>query len=1327
MEFNLGFNSTDLKSHMSDFRKPTSDDNDLRKQAEALAQGEAAGTPGAQEDIPPENTQELLQALQVRQLALEIQNEELQQARHELEAEHARYFSLYNLAPVGYCTLDKKGVVLEANLTAATLLGTTRKELIKRSISRFIQAEDVDFSYKRTTRLLETGEPQSWDMRMLKADGTTFWGHLAATVEPDTAGVIRLVLDEVTEQKQAEVALSEAHRLNQAILQSANEGLIVYGPDLRYQVWNPFMEQLSGKPASEVLGKHPQEVFPFLGEVGVIARLEKVLAGEEVAPIDFPFQMADSGRSGWTIDAIAPLRDQKGKIIGVIGTVTDITERKQVEVALRESEGHNRAILHSTHDAIVTSDQNGKIVGWNHGAQTLFGYTEAEAMGQLLTRLMPERYREGHSVGMHRVGSGGPQQMIGKAVELAGLRKDQSEFPVELSLAKWETSAGWCFTAIIRDITERLKSEEARRKVTDRLELALRASGVGIWEYDLVQGQLSWDDQMYRLYGITADQFKGVYEAWRAGLHPEDRVRGDSEFQMALRGEKDFDTEFRVVWPDGSIHVIRALATLQRDPSGQPVNMTGTNWDITDLKRTAESLQASEARFRLVFDKSPMGIGIVDSPSNRFLSVNPALQTMLGYSAEELLDGTIQGISHPDHAETDRADIVQLMAGTVSVVEKVKRYLHKSGEIVWGRLLLTALPTAGPTPTHLALLEDITTAHLEHNALCQSEERLKQIIEATHAGTWEWNIQTGEQICNDRWAEQLGYTLAELSPVSVQTWQDLVHPDDLVWHSALLKSHLRGELDYCDAEIRMQHRNGGWIWIQDRGRVTEWTAEGQPLRMFGTHTEIAARKQTELSLLESNSLLREASDRAKILVVHAEGANKAKSEFLANMSHEIRTPLNGLLGMAELLAGTKLDAEQRDFVSAINRSGEGLLAILNNILDFSKIEAGQLTLERVPFDLEQLVFDVAELFRSKLEGRSVELLVDFDPATPPRVTGDPGRLRQVLNNLVSNAIKFTEAGHILIEVRYLEDEQDRPVHRLAVRDTGIGISLEKQALLFQPFVQADSSTARRFGGSGLGLTLVKRLTEAMGGSICMESEPGVGTSLQVDLPLAPDKNAARAEARALELAGKRILVIDDLPINRKLLCHQLKAYGATTTAASSGAEALQLVFEAFGRGEPFDAALVDIQMPPGMDGITFGKMLRSDPRCQPMALVVLTSTSVLGEADRLAALGFDGYLVKPIHGDILSRALASAMLRNQGEPNGTMVTRHTLTKAPKSQTPEEPFTISGRILLVEDQEVNQTVAQKFLEGAGATVVVAGDGRLCLERLAAETFDLVLTD
>jgi len=505
------------------------------------------------------------------------------------------------------------------------------------------------------------------------------------------------------------------------------------------------------------------------------------------------------------------------------------------------------------------------------------------------------------------------------------------------------------------------------------------------------------------------------------------------------------------------------------------------------------------------------------------------------------------------------------------------------------------------------------------------------------------------------------------------------------------------------------------------------TIAGEPC-ILSALTDITERRRAEealqhtaVELVHKNIELAQARDQAL-------EAARAKAQFLANMSHEIRTPMNGLLGMAELLQQTPLNEEQKECVEAVNRCGDLLLSILNDILDFSKMEAGRLRLEAISFDLPTMVFDVVELYRPKVSGSGVELLVYLDPELPRRLVGDPGRLRQVLGNLVSNAVKFTASGYILVEVRLQGLAEDRARISLAVLDSGEGIPEESQKQLFEPFTQADASTSRKYGGTGLGLALCRRLVEAMDGEIRLEqSLEGEGSCFRVEVTLPMDRGQIQALAPPSMLQGARVLVVDDNPVNRSILEKQLIYRGVQPTLVPSGALALEAIRRALEEDGPFAACITDLHMP-DMDGEQLGSLLRRDRRLDAMAILLLSSSGLRGETGALEALGIDAYLVKPTRAEVLAKALAMVIEHRRSGKSGELVTRHTIAEAsplPKPQSLRPSSAVSA--LLVEDNEMNQKVARRMLEVVGVTVTVAGDGREALGILESRSFDLVFMD
>jgi two-component system sensor histidine kinase/response regulator len=503
----------------------------------------------------------------------------------------------------------------------------------------------------------------------------------------------------------------------------------------------------------------------------------------------------------------------------------------------------------------------------------------------------------------------------------------------------------------------------------------------------------------------------------------------------------------------------------------------------------------------------------------------------------------------------------------------------------------------------------------------------------------------------------------------------------------------------------------GWAW--GRGRRAATAREAEELKR-----RLAESEEQYQKLYTEQRQVREALIQAKEA---AEAASRAKSEFVASMSHEIRTPMNGIIWMTALALETNLSAEQREYIETVKKSADSLLTIINDILDFSKIEAGKLDLESIEFDLRDSLEETVKTFAVRAEQKGLELLCDVRPEVPERVVGDPTRLRQIVVNLLTNAVKFTERGEVILEVSAEPSAGGAVELHCVVRDTGVGIPAEKQRIIFDPFAQADRSTARTYGGTGLGLTISSRLVGLMNGRIWVESELGKGSAFHFTARLGAARPSAPARAAAASIEGERALVVDDNATNRRILAGLLTSWRMKAASAENGEAALELLARAAEQKEPFRLVVLDAQMP-AMDGFQLVERMRAQGHLARATIMMLSASGQRGDARRCRELGIAAYLTKPVRQGELKQAIASVLSRPPDQPSaaGELVTRHTLRER----------RVAGRrlrVLVVEDNLVNQQLAVRLLERWGHEVRLCPNGHEALAALEDETFDVVLMD
>jgi two-component system, sensor histidine kinase and response regulator len=800
-----------------------------------------------------------------------------------------------------------------------------------------------------------------------------------------------------------------------------------------------------------------------------------------------------------------------------------------------------------------------------------------------------------------------------------------------------------------------------------------------------------------RIYGYTPEEISksGV---WFERIHPEDAPQVQKEHEALFREGKPFDVEYRLQRKDGRWIWIRARAVSRREQDGKYV-VDGIASDITERKLVQLALEESEKKYRALISNIPDATWVVDAQGRVvFANVSPEIESVLGHTADLLYE---RGVNvwleslHPDDAPRV-TQAIQALFEKGEPYDVECRVRAKTGEWIWMHDRAVATREKDGMRYAHGLLSDITPRKLGEERLRASEERYRMLFQRNLAGILRSTFDGRILELNAAFAQILGYDSAE--EVRALRTADLYYePADRDPIFDALKAHK----SVTNREVKIRRKDGSPAWvIMNLALIDEDGDEGGVVE--GIAINITRRKQAEEELTKAKEA--------------AEAASRAKSEFLANISHEIRTPLNGVIGMTELTLDSDLTSVQREQLNLVKTSAESLLGIINDILDFSKIEAGRLTFDLTSFNLEDLLRDLIRTFSFRAHQKGLELLFETSADVPAIVCGDPDRLRQILTNLVGNAIKFTERGEVILAVRAEPKGHREVTLHFSVRDTGIGVPLEKQSDIFKAFTQADGSITRRYGGSGLGLSISKRLVEMMGGRIGVESIPGQGSTFQVDTPFILGAHSSPSDSPEPEsFVGMHVLVVDDNATNRRILQEQLRRLGCQSQAVCCADDALVTLRAASAPSNPIRLVIADAQMPV-VDGFSLAERIQKEPGITPTTVIMLSSVDRQIDIDRLHDLHIAGYLVKPV----MRADLVQVMREVTGAPQSAGATHHRAKSQPGRVRPL-------RILLAEDNAVNQKVASQLLRRQGHAVEIAATGRQALDLLEDASFDVVLMD
>jgi len=1208
------------------------------------------------------------------------------------------------------------------------LTGYTLEEVAGKKPGLLLQGPGTDpETVRHMSDRLRQGEGFSTEVLNYAKDGRSYWVNIEVQPIRDDQGCIAnfmAIETDITARRAAQQRLAIQFEVSRALAEATSLSTVVSPvlqaicENLSWQVgvlWRRSGEQLH---FSEVWHSSAAQVPDFVGANRTVQFEKGVgLPGRIWAtaqPAWIPDATRDPNLPRSAAAAQAGLRGAFGFPVFVRGELWGVAEflsrsieepdeaslqtfsavgnqigqfivRREAEESLRESNTLQQAILEGANYAIISTAPDGLIKLFNSAAERMLGYTSEEVVGKVtpsifheheevvaraaeLTRVLGREVRAGFETFVAKAVQGRPDER-----EWIYVRKDGSRVPVLLSVTALFDQRGEMtgYLGVASDITDRVRAEQSVRESECCFRAMADSAPVLIWMAGLDKGCQYFNKSWLDFTGRTIEQETG--NGWAEGVHPEDFKQCLDVYVTAFDARQPFVMEYRLRRADGEYRWLLDHGVPRLDERGDFTGYIGSCIDITERKRAETELESSQERFNQLAEQSRTAIWEVNA-EGLFTYASPVYLTILGYSPEELVGRKHFYELHPEAGrEAFKQAAFDAFARKDSLRNLENPMQSRGGQIVWVSTNgVPVLDEDGKLVRYRGSDTDITERKRSEQALQESERFAHATVDAL-SGSLAIVDESGTILAVNRaWRDFARANSGNPSTVceganylAVSDRAAAAGSDDAAAFAAGLRSLLQDGRHEFTLEYPC-NSPGEKRWFV--AKVTRFPGGGAT-RIVVVHENITTRKLAEEELRKSNFYLEAATARANAMADQADAANRAKSDFLAMMSHEIRTPMNAIIGMTNLLLGTPLDEQQREFASTTSRSGEALLEIINEILDFSKIEAREhLQLEEEVFCLHELVSGVIQLLKPRAEASGIALAAELADGTPDYLRSDDGRLRQVLVNLVSNGIKFTDQGGVKVRVHCLNSEGRRTRLRFEVEDTGIGLSTEDIVRLFKPFTQADSSASRRRGGTGLGLAISKRIVELMGGSMGVTSVPGQGSSFWFELEIevaeppaaGPEAIAsnttagaemfAPASASATPSRPRRILVAEDHDTNRRLALFMLGSLGYRADFAGNGLEAVA-AWEQFGH----DVILMDCQMPE-MDGFEATREIRrreaarSTPSAKRARIVALTANALIGDRERCLAAGMDGYISKPFTSEQLSEALEQRPARLDKPP-----------------------------------------------------------------------------